>query len=71
MMGSEPLAQFLKVINLAVENDPGGLIFVRHRLMAACHINNAQAAEAQPDGVFGMKSILIWPAMDHLVGHTV
>jgi len=44
----EPFAQFLEVVDLAIEDDPYSLVFVVHRLLPR-QDNDAQAAHAQAD----------------------
>ena len=43
-------AQFLEIVNLAVENYPDGFFGVGHRLMAAGQIDNGKSAETETDG---------------------
>lgn len=45
----EPPAQLVVVVDLAVEDDALGPVLVEYRLMTACHVDNAQAAVAEPD----------------------
>ena len=59
--GNQLRAQFLKVINLAVEGDPDGFIFIAHGLMPrGGKIDDRKPAvlQAHPDGAVGQCEIL-------------
>jgi hypothetical protein len=45
--GLEPSADGLMVVNLAIEDDPDGVVFVRQRLVACRQIDNAQPTMAK------------------------
>ena len=54
-------AQFLEVVNFAVEGDPYGLIFIAHGLMSrGGKIDDRQPAvlQAYPDGAVGQEKYL-------------
>ena len=58
--GNQLSAQFLEVINFAVEGDPYGLIFIAHGLMSGGRkIDDGQPAvlQAYPDGAVGQRKI--------------
>src|ERR1041384_7476310 len=65
----ELLAEFAVVINLSVEDDPGGAIRVGDRLLAALQINDCETAHRQAHAVIEVKSIFIGPAMMNCFVH--
>ena len=48
-------SELRKVVNLAIEDNPDGLVLVRHRLMACgAEVDDAQAAVSQRDRLIGV-----------------
>jgi hypothetical protein len=56
-------AERLKIVNLAVKNDPDGLIFIGHWLAATCQIDDGQPAVAQTGVAVQMYSVAVRPSM--------
>src|SRR5205814_6856426 len=48
---AQPVTQLGKVVDLAVEHDPGRLVLVVNRLVAAGHVDDAEPAHAQSDAI--------------------
>src|SRR5207302_4655705 len=70
--GDEAAAQFLKVVDLAVEHDADGAVLVGHRLAGVRReVDDAEAAEAdgRAAGRRGVESVLVRTAMRQLVAH--
>ena len=68
--GFEPPAGCLKIIQLAVEHQPDGFVFIGHGLAAGRReVNDGQTAEPQPDAVpvVGIKAVVIRPPMPQAV----
>ena len=75
-LGAEPMAvshqlamQFLVVVDLAVEDDPHGPVFVEHRLLSAFEIDDAEAPHAERDTVLDVNALLVGAAMHHHSTH--
>src|SRR6476660_3495767 len=64
-------AQLLKVVDLAVEHDPDGAVFVVNRLMAGGEIDDAQAPHAECDTVVDPDALVVGAAMTDHVAHSV
>src|SRR6266566_3477115 len=64
-------AEFRKVVDFAVENDPGGTIFVEDGLMSTGKINNAQTTHSQTDVLPGEQALVIRAAMHDGLAHLV
>ena len=62
-------SQLRMVVDLAVENDPDILIFIRQRLMTTLDVNNAEASHGQADVLFHEKPFIIRPAMHDAAVH--
>src|SRR3989304_3534955 len=60
----------LEVVDLAIEDRPDGLPFIRHRLLAGGQIDDREAAHAQPDLVRGVVAIIIRAAMPQAGRHS-
>ncbi|SRR5260370_19767935 len=67
--GLQVFAQFLVVVNLAVENDPERLIFIGDRLVTGLNVDNAEAAHGQSDVLLDKETVVIGPAVDDLLVH--
>src|SRR5262249_14592201 len=52
-------AQLLEVVDLTVEDDPGGLLGVGHRLMAAGQVDDGESTEAQPDRAVQVVALVV------------
>jgi hypothetical protein len=61
----EVCAQVAVVVDLSVESDPDGFVFIRNRLVAAREVNDAEAAIAERDFALEIKSLIVRPAMGH------
>src|ERR1035438_1598715 len=64
-------SQFLKVVNLAVEDNPDRFVFVKYRLMAAGQIDNAQPPHAQAHASLHENAFVIRTAMYDGLAHLV
>src|SRR5207302_5548857 len=67
-------AELRKVVNLAIEDNPDGLVLVRHRLMACgAEVDDAQAAVSQRDRLIGVgenfDAAVVGAAMRNGSGH--
>src|SRR5208337_3141769 len=62
-------AEFGKVVNFAVEDDPGAAVFVEDRLMAAGEINDAEAPHPKSRAVLDEDALVVRTAVDDLVAH--
>src|SRR2546430_10692561 len=67
-------SELRKVVNLAIENNPDGLVLVRHRLMACgTEVDDAQAAVSQRDRLIGVgenfDAAVVGAAMGNGGGH--
>src|SRR5262245_59216820 len=67
--GFEQIAQLLVVVDLAVEHDPNGSVFVRNRLVAVVQIDDAEAPHAEGNAVGQVDAFVVWSAVDHGVAH--
>ena len=59
----EFFTKFDVVEDLAVERDPQGAVIVRHRLTAACEINDAQARVPEAHARLDMDAPIVGAAM--------
>src|ERR1039458_2535976 len=62
-------AEFGKVVNLAVENDPCAAVFVEDRLMAAGEVDDTEAAHAETSAVGDVESLVVGAAVHDLAAH--
>ena len=67
--GDQILFQFQVVVDLAVEDDPDGAIFVRDRLLPGLQIDDCQAPHTQGDGLPHVEPFVIGAAMNDSVSH--
>src|SRR5256885_9788478 len=65
----EAAAQVLVVVDLPVEDDDLGAVFVEDRLPAAAQIDDAEPAHAEPDPVADVDPLVIRAAMLHRGAH--
>jgi hypothetical protein len=70
---SSSLAELAEVVDLAVENDPDGLVFVRKRLLAGLHVDDGEAAEGEAAAALcvAVGAGVVRAAVDKLGGHDV
>src|SRR5579862_5108844 len=64
-------AQFRKVIDLAVINDPNRFIFVEDGLVPTREIDNAEAAHSQTHAVFHKDPLVVRTSMHDRLAHPV
>ncbi len=67
--GFQQVAKLLVVVDLAVEDDPHGSVFVRNRLVAVVQIDDAQTPHAQGNAVAEVNAFVVWSAVDHGAAH--
>jgi hypothetical protein len=63
--------QFLVVVDLAVEDHHHRAIFVEQRLLARGHVDDGQAAVAEPDARFDVKAAFIGTAVQLRIVHAL
>src|SRR5437762_4132367 len=61
--------QLLVVVDLAVEDDPDGAVFVRDRLEAVAEIDDAETAHADRDAVPDVDTFIVRTAVGHDAAH--
>src|SRR5436853_385121 len=59
------------VVNLPVEDDPDGLVFVRHRLVAGFEIDDAEARHPDTEWAVAMNSAPIRSSVDEDLTHSL
>src|SRR5579859_5763312 len=69
--GEKLFTQFLKIVNLAVEDDPNCLILVGHRLRPRAQINNGQAEVSKPGDAIQVNPLPVWSPMSHRAKHVL
>lgn len=57
------------VIDLTIENDPDGLVFVRDRLVTGGEVDDAKAAHADADLTIMVDALVIRTAVRDYVAH--
>jgi hypothetical protein len=62
-------AQFLKIVDFAVEREREALVLGEHRLRAAAQIDDRQSAMAKTDPRRSPNARSVWAAMRQGVGH--
>jgi hypothetical protein len=67
--GDELLTQSEMVVDLAVEHNPQRAIFVRNRLMAARHIDDAEPPHADSCRAIRIKSFVVGSPMGDYAAH--
>src|SRR4051812_18422036 len=65
------VAQLFVVVDLPVENDRNGAIFVEDRLIAGLEVDDAEPPHAESNLVAEVKALGIRPAVPHRVAHSV
>src|SRR6266508_797058 len=69
MPGDEAGAQLLVVVDLAVEDDHLGSVFVEDRLPAAAQVDDAEATHPETDGPVHVQPLVIRPTMPERGAH--
>ena len=67
--GIQAFAEFLVVVDFAVEDDPYVSGFVTDGLVSGGDVNNAQAAHANADRAVGKNAVIIGAAVRHFRAH--
>ena len=62
-------AQFLEVINLSIQHHPDRAIFVAQRLVAAFHIDDAEAPDPKRNRTLKILALIVWPSMNDFREH--
>src|SRR5580692_8470008 len=69
-------AQFLEVIDLTIEDEPDGFVFIAHWLAAGCgYVDNGKPIVGERDvlrnhgGHKTSEAKTVWPAMPNRAGH--
>jgi hypothetical protein len=57
------------IVDFAIEDDPKRAIFIRNRLVAARHIDNAEAPHADANSAVGIKAVVVRSAMGNEATH--
>src|SRR5215470_2559040 len=65
----EILAQFLEVVDLAVEDDPDRFLGIGHRLMPAGEVDDGEPAKAKAHRSIEEVAVVIGASMHHRAGH--
>ena len=65
----ELLAKLLKIVNLTVQNDPNRAVFVRHGLMPAGDVNDAEPPHPERDAAAVIEAVVIGAAMRDDTAH--
>src|SRR5438552_16303211 len=63
--------QFAVVIDLSIEHNEYTLIFIKDRLLTACHVNDREAAHAKRDSIPYPGSLIIWSSMTNHCAHAL
>lgn len=66
----KPAAKVLEIIDLPVEYNPCGAVFIRHGLMPGLEIDNAKAAHSDAAAGIDMNPFVIRPAMGNYRAHS-
>src|SRR5438477_12672119 len=61
--------QLLKVIDLAVKDDPNCFVSIRHRLMSARQVDDGKPSKTQSNRTFGKVTFVVRSAMNHCLRH--
>jgi hypothetical protein len=64
-------AQFLEIVDLAIENDPYLLLAIRHGLVPARQINDRKAPETESQRAGRIIAIVIRPSMRDRIRHSL
>src|SRR5258706_2807625 len=63
------VAEFKKIVDFPVVDDPCTAVFVEYRLVAARKVNNAEAAHSQARAILHPDAFVIWSTVDDAVAH--
>ena len=63
------IAEFLEVVDLAIEDDPDGFILVGHGLRTRAQVDDGQTAMAEADGTTKVHALPIRPPMGDGLEH--
>ena len=66
----KPFTQFGEVVDLSVEDDPGGFPLVVNRLVAADRVDDGQAADAESHAIAQQDTLVVGTPMDKGVAHS-
>src|ERR1700694_5423203 len=69
--GAQALSELRKVVDLAVEHDPGRLVLVVNRLVAAGHVDDAEPPHAEADATLQPDALVIRTPMGDRLAHPV
>src|SRR2546426_3316086 len=64
-------AQFAKVVDLSVEDDPDRAILVMNRLVAGRQVDDAEASHAERHTLVHQQPLIVWAAMTNRLTHTM
>src|SRR5271156_5004930 len=67
----ELAAELAEIVDLSVEDDPRRTIFVKHRLVSARQVDNAQAAHAEACPILYKHSFRVRSSVDKRLAHPV
>src|SRR5437868_12607683 len=59
------------VVDFSIEHNEYTLIFIKDRLLAACHVNNREAAHAKGDSIPYPYSLIIWSSVTNHCAHAL
>ena len=62
-------AEFMKIVNFSIEDEPNGLILIGNGLMTSGDIDDTEAAHAQANALAKIKSPVVRSAMTDNVPH--
>src|SRR4051812_3345232 len=65
----EVLSQRFEIVDLAIEHDPYGAIFVMYRLVTAIEVDDTEAAHSDNRIRRHVVTVIIGPAMHHGIAH--
>jgi hypothetical protein len=68
-VGYEGIAKRLVVVDLAVEDNPSGAVFIRDRLMPGAQVDDAKPAHAEAATAININALVVWPAVANLIAH--
>jgi hypothetical protein len=63
--------KFLEVVDLAIEDDPDGTVFIEDGLMTAGNVDNAEAGHAEAGTILREDALIVGAAMNDGLTHPV
>ena len=66
---AELAAQFVVIVNLAVEDDRHALVFVEDGLLATGNVDDAEASHAHRDAVAHVVTVVVGSAVANRIAH--